>query len=44
MTDKQLQNSFLANGSTIEEEVDTATKGPEEEERLKLIKCGDQYQ
>ena len=31
MTDKQLQNGFLADGSTIEEEVDTAAEGPEEE-------------
>ena len=32
MTDKQLQNTFLADGSTIEEEVDTAAEGAEEEE------------
>ena len=32
MMDKQLQNSFLADGSTIEEEVDTTAEGPEEEE------------
>ena len=28
MMDKQLQNSFLADGSTIEEEVDTTAEGP----------------
>ena len=32
MMDKQLQNGFLADGSTIEEEVDTTAEGPEEEE------------
>ena len=32
MSDRQLQNGFLADGSTIEEEVDTTAEGPEEEE------------
>ena len=31
MMDEQLQNNFLANGSTIEEKVDTAAEGSEEE-------------
>ena len=30
MMDKQLQNGFLANGSTNEEEVDTTEEDPEE--------------
>ena len=38
MTDKQLQNSFLADGSTIEEEVDTAAEGPEEEKETGVNK------
>ena len=32
MMDKQLQNGFSTDGSTIEEEVDTIAEGPEEEE------------
>ena len=32
MIDKQLQNNFLADGCTIEEEVDATAEGPEEEE------------
>ena len=38
MMDKQLQNSFLADGSTIEEEVDTAAECPEEEEETDVNK------
>ena len=38
MIDKQLQNSFLADGTTIEEEVDTTTEGPEEEEETEINK------
>ena len=38
MTDKQLQNSFLADGSTAEEEVDTAAEGLEEEEETEINK------
>ena len=36
--DKQLQNSFLADGSTIAEEVDTVAEGPEEEEETDVNK------
>ena len=38
MTDKQLQNGFLAGGSTIEEEVDTVAEGPGEEEETEINK------
>ena len=37
-TDRQLQNGFSADGSTIEEEVDTAAEGPEEEEETDVNK------
>ena len=37
-TDKQLQNSFLTDGSTIEKEVDTTAEGPEEEEETDVNK------
>ena len=36
--DKQLQNSFLTDGSTIEEEVDTTAEGQEEEEETNVNK------
>ena len=38
MMDKQLQNGFLADGSTIAEEVDTTAEGPEEEEETDVNK------
>ena len=41
MMEKQLQNSFLADGSTIEEEVDTAAEGPEEEEETNVNKTSE---
>ena len=36
MMAKQLQNSFLPNGSTIEQDVDTTAEGPEEEEETEV--------
>ena len=38
MMDKQLQNGFLADESTLEEEVDTAAEGPKEEEETDVNK------
>ena len=41
MMDKQLQNGFLEDGSTIKEEVDNTAEGPEEEEETDVNKRGD---
>ena len=38
MMDKQLQNSFLAGGRTIEEDVETTAEGPKQEEETEVNK------